>query len=346
MPLSIQEFCGLASNASYEVYVDADHTFGRCFLWTTFTYVSNLLLALICVIRLCLTKRHSTTTSMFLPTATTMVAFLTAVAHLAEVVVSYAVHSRQQHPPAYVLAKGLGFAAWLLCGVLLSVTGRSMTQEKKTDVKYVLSAVVVVVLSSAFHLQYVDKHITSDNITVDNIPVDYVGVLVTFTLNVVFFLLCVSVSLSKVVVGSLNTATSTDDVVAAAEIMQLGQAETTRNPFSRLVFWWSHQLLAKGFKRQINEPADLFSLPENLNTENMKRIMMEKLTAEKDKLTDELKADGVRVTEKTSIDVSLFRVLNQCFGKVFYSLAFLKFFQVYLISKKLGKKVTKILACD
>ena len=324
---NVQTFCGLSSNGSYVVYEKSVKTFSRCFLWTAVSYICHLMLAALCAYLLGVSKGFSSRRRSYLTIATSIISLVSALSKLTELILSYSLH-RQHPPPAYILAKAISFTAWLLC-FLSQRRVNSITKEKKEKNKYILFTLLFVMLSSSMQLHFVLQNISLKGYVVGDIPVDYFGVMVDFTLNVLYFVLCIGISLSKITsIQSYEPFTGSVNWCGDSADIYLGPSEVTKNIFSKLVYWWSGKLLEKGSKNQLKSPDDLFFLPENLDTESMKTLLMDKLKKEKERLLDVLRPDEStsRVITDETVKVSLFKVLNRCFGKVYYSVGILLLF--------------------
>lgn len=320
---TLQEFCALPSNGSYIVYDDINHTFGRCFLWTGISYICYLIYAIQCAYLLGVSKSFSSKRTSFITVCACTVSLLIAFSSLIEVILCYALQERNEHPPAYVLAKGISFTAWMLC-FLLHYKVTSITREKKQNNKYQLLPLLLVILSTSMQLQFV----LAIPDYADFFHVHYVGHFVDFSLTILYLLISFVIGLSNVTSVQLYDTLEEEgssDVQKEKEI-HLGPSESSTNVISRLVYWWSDGLLKKGMKKQLKTPEDLFYLPESLNTIRMKEILTKELREEKEKLLKGMTTDEKfkHEVKKKSLKVSLFKVLNRCFGKGFYSLAILK----------------------
>ena len=331
---TVQKFCGLPNNGSYVVYEKSDKTFGRCFLWTGISYICYLIFAIVSVYILGVSKTFSSRQKVCVTFGTIILSLLSALSNLIEVILSYSLHHRQQHPPAYVLAKMISFVAWFLC-FLSQCKVNSITKEKKQYNKYLMCTFLLVIFSSSMQLQFVLQNITEKDYSLKDIPLDYFGVMVDFAINILFFVSCIGISLSKITSVQSYSLLPDDNIVGKIDKFSyqeidiyLGLSEATNNVFSKLVYWWSDRLLRKGNKEQLKTPDDLFFLPQNMNTIKMKALLMEKLKREKEKLLNGLSSDesvSHQMTKQT-VKISLAKVLNRCFGKVYYSIGILKLF--------------------
>lgn len=318
---TLQKFCALSCNGSFVVYDEIDKTFGRCFLWTSISYVCHLIFAVQCAYLLGVSKSFSSKRASFCVIVASTVSMLTAFSSLIEIIFCYALNDHEEHPPAYVLAKGISFTAWTL-SFLLQNKVSSITREKKQNNKYMSLPLLLVIFSSSMQLQYV---IATRNYS-DKFQVHYIGTIVEFTLYIIYLLTSVGIGLSKVT--SVQSYDTLEDETSSSHVKEiyLGPSEVTRNVLSKLVYWWSDSLLKKGTKKQLKGPENLFLLPNDLNTIKMKDTMKKKLQEEKEKLLNDMTSDErfEHDFKRKPLNLSLFRVLNQCFGKTFYTIAIFK----------------------
>lgn len=85
---------------------------------------------------------------------------------------------------------------------------------------------------------------------------------------------------------------------------ELDDGDQSANCFSRLTFYWTNRLMAKGYKGQLSSVTDLYKLPHRLDTEVLSDVVEKKL------------AKGQK---------SFVKLLHSCFACEFYSLGVLKF---------------------
>lgn len=318
---TLQKFCVL-TNGSFIVYDDISGTFGRCFLWISIATPVYLIFAIQCAYLLGVSKPFTSIRTSLLVSAVNNTPLLLGFSSLIEVILCYAIHDREEHPPAYVLARAVSFTTWMLC-FLLQYKVTSITREKKQNTKYILPVLVLILISSSMQLHYV---LNRDKYS-DQFRVDYFGSIVDFSLTVLFFLICFAVCVSEIKSGHPYKDLDEDNVsVTAKKEIDLGQAETSTNYLSRAIYWWSDKLLWKGMKRQLRTPDDLFTLPDSLNTHDMKDILKHKFNEEKIKYLNRMTKEELHehYIKRKSLKISMFKVLNRCFGKVYYCLGILK----------------------
>ena len=179
---SIRRYCGFPENGTFELYLNKDRTFGRCFLWTTFSSVSHVLLALVSSYLLGSSKKVLGVRRSCTVVVATSLAILSMLVIIAELVLSYLLHHPHQHPPAYVLARTVAFTSWCLCS-LFCWKCRVNDGRTRKNFKILLLAMVFVLLSSSMQLQSVDQHIALEKYSSADVPVDFFGVIVGFTLQ-------------------------------------------------------------------------------------------------------------------------------------------------------------------
>ena len=154
--LNIQTLCGLSQNSSYVVWVQNDGTFGRCFLWTASSYAPHVVFAMLSayyygISTISSSSRPNLRRSSCLVLGITIVSFSSAVRNIIELVLSYVLHARVQHPPAYVLSKTISFTSWLMCFLLQRRT-RAITMETKRICRNIAVVFMLVLVSSSLQL--------------------------------------------------------------------------------------------------------------------------------------------------------------------------------------------------
>lgn len=315
---NIQAFCGLPGNGSFEVFIDADGTFGRCFLWSAISTTSHVLLAVVCSFLIGSTKQTGSGAKrapVYL--VLTAIAAMSALSVVVEMVLSYALHHPQQHPPVYVLGRSIAFTSWLLCLILLSRM-KIVTDSTRKTTRCLLVPFLLVLVSSSMQLQFVLKMSDFSRI----VPVDYLGVIVDFALNIFFFFSCLwcVIFTRRFVAGSYGELHE-EGAQKREETINLGVGES-RNIISKIVFWWTDKLLQKGLRGQLEEPEDLFTLPDDMKTQKIRHTALETWRTTRSNL--------LRSDKKDPITIPLFSILNKCFGKVFYGIGILKLLCVIL----------------
>lgn len=191
---NIQRFCGLKNNGSFVIWDDQYGTFGRCFLWTTISYSCNAVLAIICAYCFGISRKFSTRGKSFLVIMMDILPLLLAVTSVTELVISYIY--KHEHPPAYVLSKTLSFSSWLFC-FCVQFQIHALNPQKKEVTKYISVASLFITGSMSMQLHYIIKHILRDNINLKHGPAEYISIIVFFSLNVLFFLVCIIVLIRK-----------------------------------------------------------------------------------------------------------------------------------------------------
>lgn len=256
---TLQEFCGLSSNASFVVYDDINHMFGRCFLWTAISNACYFIYSVQCAYILGVSKSFSSQRRSLICICACVISLLIACSSLIEVILCYLLEEREEHPPAYVLAKGVSFTAWLLC-FLLQCRVTSITMERKQNSRYLLISLLLVVFSSSAQLQLI---LTIPEYA-ETFTVHYFGQIIDFSLTILYLLISILIGLSKVTsVQAYNTLEdeSIQEVRGEEKTIYLGPSESSKNILPRLLFWWTDRLLKKGMKKQLKTPDDLFLLP-------------------------------------------------------------------------------------
>lgn len=304
---TLQEFCGLQKNESYEIFDKDKNTFGRCFLWTAISYPAFIFLSVVPAYLLGSTQQLTSKRKSYPALLCGIITCLLALCNLIETISNYAIHSRDRQPFAYLLSKVLSFISWVICS-MLQWKETAITNRKKKNNICVLFPLFFVLLSVSMQLQIVVENM--HRYSIDTIPVDFVGVIVEFALSVSFLVACIAVQCSK----TLGTKYLQEDVI------ELGQAEVSTNVLSNLVYWWSNQLLQKGYRQQLKSPDNLFLLPKSLKTRDMKLRLQNELQLEKNRI----ERNGSGKERNRSFNIPLLKVLNRCYGKVFYSLGLLK----------------------
>ena len=226
---NVQRFCGLPNNGSFVIWDSTYNTFGKCFLWTCISYSSYGFLAIICAYCLGISKKFSTRDKHILVILMNILTLGLAGTSLTELILSYAL--QQEHPPAYVLMKTLSFSTWMFCFCIQWQTN-ALTKQKRDINKYILPGFLCVMASSSLQLHFVIRHIMLDNIMMENASPEFIGVIVYFSLNVVFLLSCIGIIVSKINRTSFNRSIPSliQNVSSSSSSIQVGNDDTSVEP--------------------------------------------------------------------------------------------------------------------
>lgn len=108
----------------------------------------------------------------------------------------------------------------------------------------------------------------------------------------------------------------------------LGTAMEEATVLSKLLFHWVTPLMEKGVRGSLKHPDDLYDLPEHITTTNIVYKIekhIRKTPKTRTNILVEIDQDLPASTALPSNNISLFRLLHQCFGWQFYLIGILKF---------------------
>jgi len=358
---NIQRFCGLPSNESFSVWDRSQNVFTNCFLWTVGSIISNCLFMVCCAYLFGVSQvpRRKTTKKETL--LSEVLCILILFTNFLEVVLSYSL--KQHHPPAYVLSRTLGVASWMLC-LGVHVRTRAALTRRKINNKYILTFSLLILVSSSLAVYSIVTVISNSNdLHFEKWPVMYYGVFMSFLLHLCFVISCIGIcfiklkqtsynrALPSLSGGSLSIQADFDDsgpLVESGGSSQgsyyeayikhkdqhtdifLGQAEATKNVFSKLLFWWCNKLILKGYHNQLNTPEDLYTLPSSLDTGSIKERFSSMFRTQRhfsifEELDNESISEYSGNRKKKPYKISILKTMNKAYGKKYYSLGILKF---------------------
>ena len=357
---SIQRFCGLPQNSSFKIWDNKTKTFTNCFQWTAASLSSHCIL-MVCLAYLFGVSGHSNRKTNRKETwIAEVLCVLISLVNIGEVVSSYSL--KQHHPPAYVLSRTLSTAAWMLC-FAVHLRTRSVLRLRKKNNSYILFCSTIVFISTTFSFYSVVKQISDLNdLHFEKWPVMYYGVILNFFFQLCFVITCIGMAFVKLkqtsfnrslpsLIGNVSIQAGGHDKSRLVESgvssqgsycetyvqhkekktdIYLGQAETNKNPFSKLVFWWSNRLILKGYHNQLNTPEDLYMLPSSLDTRSIKERFSSMLRIQKNQsifaeFDNESITDFHKRRKKKPFKLSVLKTFNTAYGKEYYSLGVLKF---------------------
>ena len=285
---------------------------------------------------------------------------LISLVNIGEVILSYCL--KQHHPPAYVLTHTLATAVWMLCFAVHLRTRSSLRLRKKNN-NYIFSFSIIVLISTTISFYSVVKTISaSNNLHFEKWPVMYYGVILNFFFQLCFVITCIGMLFVELKQTSFNRSlpSLTGNVSIQADYgdtrrlvesgassqgsycetyvkrkeertnIYLGQAESTKNIFSKLLFWWCNKLILKGYYEQLNSPEDLYMLPSSLDTRSIKERFSSMLRIQKnqsifEEFDNESITDFNKRRKKKPFKLSVLKSMNNAYGKGYYCLGILKF---------------------
>ncbi|XP_066936141.1 ATP-binding cassette sub-family C member 10-like isoform X2 [Clytia hemisphaerica] len=355
---NIQRFCGLSSNETFHAWDNKNKIFTNCFQWTVSSLVSHSLLLICCAYLFGISKVSYRKTNRKETWLSETLCILLSLSNIVEVILSYAL--KQHHPPAYVLARTLSTATWMLC-LAIHVRTRSTLRQRKINSKYVFFFSVLILVSNCFSLHSVIKLIErSGNLHFENWPVLYYGVFTNFFLEFCFTITCIALLSTKLkktsfnrglpsLSGNVSIQADSSTLVESGASSQgsyyeeyiklkeeqkdifLGKAESGSNIFSKALFLWSNRLILKGYYEQLNSPEDLYTLPSSIDTGSIKERFSNMIRIQKNSSIFE-EFDNKSITEynherkkKKHFKLSLIKSLNSAYGRRFWCLGILKF---------------------
>ena len=372
--ISFKEFCG-SKNTTFAIW--NHNNFGACFENLALILPANLLLGVSSAI-FCLSKSGMNLRGFPTPVSTRiklLISMLISLEILAEVVTSaFLVTSL---PPVYLFISIIMTLAWGLN------TGALWKMRYLCLIKLCLPAIQVlftlaVTVTSALQFYAVILQVKVNGFSDKYRGLQEYGTVIRFSLQVLYIVL-------QVPCGSEQLSDNDDDIfqpsVSSSSIQAslsgerrpllrsvsshgtfysgsgIGIAEDKSNFLSRLVFWWVKPLMIKGYKGEIQQPEDLFLLPQSLSTTKIKWIFHRALYSidphtESDSETNEssgFRADSlqhdVRFIQRVSPIAkslksdfysskkqpdrkqrTLLSALNHAFGLQYYSIGLLKLF--------------------
>ena len=358
---SIQRFCGIPQNTTFQIWNSTSKTFTNCFQWTV-SSLTTYGLFIICLAYLFgVSQNHARRkTNRKENIVTEVLCVLISLVNIGEVILSYCL--KQHHPPAYVVSRTLATAAWMLCFAVHLRTRSSLRRRKKNN-NFVLPFSTVVLISTTISFYSVVKTVSAlDNLHFERWPVVYYGVILNFFFQLLFVITCIGmvfVNLKQTsfnrslpsLIGNVSIQADYGDtryLVESGASSQgsycetyvrhkeektnifLGQAESTKNIFSQLLFWWCNKLILKGYYEQLNSPEDLYMLPSSLDTRSIKERFSNMLRIQKNQsifedFDNESVTDFHKRSKKKPFKLSVLKSMNNAYGKGYYSLGIIKF---------------------
>ena len=358
---SIQRFCGIPKNTSFQIWIPTSKTFTNCFQWTVSSLTSYGLFMICLAYLFGVSQNYNRRkTNRKENVVAEVLCVLISLVNIGEVILSYCL--KQHHPPAYVLSHTLATAVWMLCFAVHFRTRSSLRLRKKNN-NFVLFFSIVVLISTTLSFYSVVKTVSEmDNLHFEKWPVVYYGVILNFFFQLCFVITCIGmvfVDLKQTsfnrslpsLIGNVSIQADCGDtgyLVESGASSQgsycetyvrhkeektnifLGQAESTKNIFSQLLFWWCNKLILKGYYEQLNTPEDLYMLPSSLDTRSIKERFSSMMRIQKNQsifedFNNESITDFHKRSKKKPFKLSVFKSMNNAYGRGYYSLGILKF---------------------
>lgn len=362
---SIRTFCGIPFNKTFSVLDDdVPSVLTNCFIWNIISDPVHGIFMITCAYLFgSSSKLRRKKAKGCISLLSEFLTILMVICCLGEVIISYALEN--PHPPAYVLSKMLSVAAWLMCFALQYCCRKNFRQYKRNNKYILAFSLIIFAATCVHLYTIIKIIIVKGTLNLTRWPVSYYGVYIYFFLNICFILSTIGIFCLKpertsfnrsmpslvqnVAINGFSSINSRDAFITSGSDSQgsyceayqihkerhtniyLGKAESSRNIISQMFFCWCNALMKKGYHRQLKSAEDLFILPNSLDTRSIKERFSGMLRSLKHSLliqqmdTENI-ADYVHPDNKKKLlHVSLLKVLNNAFGKFYYSLGILKF---------------------
>ena len=361
--ITLKDFCG-ARNSTFIFVVWNKNNFGACFEALTLIFPANLLLAVSSAI-FCF-SRSGVYPRGFPITFLTWTKLILSSLSVMEIVVETSISAFLESPlsPVYLFINAIIGLTWILNSVALwKMRYLFFTRVYLPDMQIVFTFLVI--CSTTLQFYSVVVKFEANELGDKHQIVQSCGTITRFAIQILYVILLVPcVNTRSIYQKALKQTTSSASIQAGTSSEKrpllhsssihvlysghhhehsLGIAEDGSNFFSKLVFWWVKPLMVNGYKGKLQQPHDLFSLPESLSTKKIKVLFFNVLfdtklcDSKKSLSSDTFEADvRIKYSDKKTLEKdhshcegqqrTLLSALHHAFGLQYYSIGLLKLF--------------------